>query len=227
MKKLVLGFVVCLVIAAPALANITIRGQYPGAPYTDTLYGINEGPGYGDGPFYIPYDDGGWKTNIPNIGQPLPLVATCTPPREGFLNGWWDGYVYGKNDVHILIPYIPNLYNPDLTKLIQVEIVYWVAETGPGNGLDGYALLGPAGTGNPKPEVGLEALGDGFYDVTLTWKVWPQPEWEGIMFTLLGTNGVTAESVEVATVCIPAPAAVILGGIGVGLVGWLRRRRCL
>lgn len=61
-------------------------------------------------------------------------------------------------------------------------------------------------------------------------RIWPNPAYEKIDFVipvLAGTTAGILDSIHIDTICIPAPGAILLGSIGVGLVGWLRRRRTL
>ena len=59
-----------------------------------------------------------------------------------------------------------------------------------------------------------------------TWRTF-NPYFEEIHFTIPGQSGAELYYIHADTVCIPAPGAILLGGIGVCLVGWLRRRRTL
>ncbi|HNU30593.1 MAG TPA: hypothetical protein PKN00_15460 [Sedimentisphaerales bacterium] len=122
--------------------------------------------------------------------------------------------------------YIPNTIDTDLTKIVQVEMQYHYEYTDGGYMSAELAVEDAGGTVHVYTPVDDSevAVGNGWYDLTLTF-VLPQDWDEETISVWVHDSGVYLDFVEVATVCVPVPGAVLLGFLGLSAAGLKLRKR--
>jgi hypothetical protein len=229
MKKSLVALLMCALLSAPALAHITIAPD-DGWYYTYQAWSFTAPPPPASslGATDIPADPTPVSPGTPTADVALTIGVAMPPP------GWYDiidtsnrqGIIFGNTataDLHI-----PNISDPRLEKIIQVEAFYWVSvyEEGVHGYLDAESYV-KAENDPPYGSVSVDdkALSDGWREVTIEWRL-PQIYPAEVARLRFVNSGVAIDRIEVATICTPEPATILLFG-GAGLVGFLRRRRAL
>jgi hypothetical protein len=210
MKRMLFVLVACVLLAAPALAVPSLGGWERGDPGTTyQAWTFDDG----DNPALPEIDENPYGTPVAAIQQNDAGWATSFYGRMGV----WGNH---PNPLNIAL-YIPNQPVPNTYKEIWLEIGYKGIITG--------ILVEPIPGGIVEPILQTNDPVDptnGWYKAIYAWRIYPNPYGENILIGATGTGGFV-DYIKVDTICIPAPGAVLLGSIGVGLVGWLRRRRSL
>lgn len=240
-RRGIFGLVICAIMTAQVLAVPTIKAyQYPGyylpgageitivpsdwdwdplQHYADSTKNIGQEPSFQtfcmelgedifeDTAYEVVFSDRAIIGGVGLAGDPLSVGVAWL--YHEFQNGVLDGYDYDPNN------------NRGLRAYDLQNTIWW---------LEGDLLIDPNNIFSnavvDKFGSAAAAMADnnGQYDV-LVMNLWVEghvgdftwnPQEEKYMYLIQDT-----------LVCVPAPGAVLLGGIGVGLVGWLRKRRTI
>jgi hypothetical protein len=188
-----------------------------------------------------------WETTFPyqrNVTLNLMAVPPGGPTPIGIPGALYEGYndplLWSSDYVSLTggafwLPGLGVILPPNGTGSVILHLDNWVRDwpfkhlymnlTATGAGSLGVMYNLPAGYSYTSGWDTLVGTPPG----TVDWFVWaefqPNPPWEEVIIWNPLPEPITLQRWHVATECVPAPAAVLLGALGLATAGWRLRKR--